>query len=65
MHCVHTAALTDSIDATCALFEPNGVPWQLEVDHEPAALMKIQSLAAGVGGDEDGMLPAREACDHR
>src|SRR5262245_31469606 len=33
---VNGALLADAIDATDALLEPHRIPWQLEIDDEPA-----------------------------
>ena len=46
---VHRALLSEPVDAADALFEPQRVPRQLDVDDEPAAMMQVESLAGGIG----------------
>ncbi len=58
---VHGAALAESIDAADALLEPQRIPRQLEIDHEPAAMMQIESLARGIGRDEHIDAPSLNA----
>src|SRR3954470_14727114 len=50
---MHSSRLADAIDATDPLLETHGVPRQLEVDHDPAVLLKIQPLAGSVGGQQN------------
>ncbi len=45
-------ALADTVDSSDSLFETHRVPWELEVDHDPAPMVQVQSLASGVGGGE-------------
>ena len=73
MECMNGPVLADPIDATNPLFEPHGVPRQLEVDHHATATLKIQPFTCRVGGKEDrpatagkivergAALPARQA----
>ena len=49
---VHGTALAESIDPADALLEPQRIPRQLEIDHDAAAMMKIEALTRGVGGDQ-------------
>ena len=44
--------LADAIDAADALFEAQGIPWQLDINHQPATLMEIQPFAGGIGRDQ-------------
>jgi hypothetical protein len=46
---MHPLALPKTIHAADALLEPQRRPGQLEVDDQAAALLKIESLACGVG----------------
>ena len=62
---VDAPRLTQTIHATDPLFEPCRVPGQLQVDHEAASQVKVQSLTAGVGGDENGMNCSSERLDDR
>ena len=47
------AALPNAVDAADALFEPNRIPRQLEVDDQPAVALEIESFRAGIGCDHD------------
>ena len=49
---MHDAFLAKSIDAADALFEPQRVPRQLDIDDQPAAVMQVQSFAGRIGRDE-------------
>ena len=55
--------LADAIHAADALLEPHGVPGQLEVDDEAAALLQVQAFAGGVGGEQHARAPAGERAD--
>src|SRR5262245_16154563 len=55
--------LADAIDAPDSLFEPQGIPRQLQVDHEPAAMLKVQALASRVGGEQHLRLAGIESID--
>ena len=44
--------LADAVDAAETLFEAIGVPGEVVVDHQVAAL-EVDAFAGGVGGDED------------
>ena len=50
---VHRPLLAEPIDTADALLEPERIPRQLDVDHEPAAMMQVESFAGGIGRDED------------
>lgn len=45
--------LADSMDAAEALLDSIGVPRQVVVDHEVGALVEVDALPGGVGGEED------------
>jgi hypothetical protein len=62
MECVDAPGLTNPIDATHSLFEPHWIPWQFEIHHDPAVVMKIQSLAGGIGGEQQATLPELGDC---
>src|SRR5436190_7302641 len=49
---VNDLLLPDPIDTADALLEPQRIPWQLDIDDQPALMMKIQSFAGGIGGGE-------------
>jgi len=53
MECMNGPVLADPIDATNPLFEPHGVPRQLEVDHHATATLKIQPFTCCVGREKD------------
>ena len=44
--------LAVAVDAAHALLQPYRVPGDIVVDHEPAEL-EVNSLAGGLGGDEN------------
>src|SRR6266540_5108305 len=48
VHRVDGALLADAVHAADALFEAHRVPRQLEIDHEAARVVEIQSFARGV-----------------
>jgi len=48
---VDTPSLTNPVDATDSLLEPHWIPWQFEIHHNPARVVKIQSFARGIGGE--------------
>ncbi len=50
-----------AVDAAVALLHAAGVPRHVEVEQVPAVGLKIETLAGGVGGDEDahGVLAGR------
>ena len=60
---MHLARLADPIDATDALLEAHRVPRQLEVHHEPAAMLQVEALAGRVRGEEHAEAAAREAAE--
>jgi hypothetical protein len=49
---VDAAGLSDPFDTTDSLFETKRRPWQLEVDHQPATLLKVEPFAGGIRGEE-------------
>src|SRR5580704_5344864 len=53
-------ALADTVDSSDSLFETHRVPWQLEVDHDPAPLVQVQPLASRVGGEKEPAAAADE-----
>src|SRR5206468_12670735 len=55
---VDSAVLADAVHSPDALFQPHRVPGQLQIDHDPALLVKIQPLAGGVGCEQDSPAPA-------
>src|SRR6476469_2592355 len=59
---VDAPSLTNPIDATDSLLEPHWIPWQFEIHHDPAVVMKIQSLAGGIGGEQQATLPELGEC---
>ena len=61
---VHGPPLANPIDSADALFEPHRIPRQLEVDDEPAGLVKVQAFARGVGGQQDPDGSRRELFEH-
>jgi hypothetical protein len=48
MHGVDRSLLPEALDSSDALLESDRRPGQLEVDHQPASMVKIQSFAGGV-----------------
>ena len=52
VHGVDASRLTDALDAADSLLEAKRRPWQLEVDHKAAAMLKVEPLAGGIGGEE-------------
>ena len=44
--------LADAVDASEALFEAVGVPWQVVVDHE-VGVLEIDAFPRGIGGHQD------------
>jgi hypothetical protein len=52
MNDVHGPALPDSVNPPDALLEPDGIPWQLEVDDEATPLLQIEPFASGVGREQ-------------
>ena len=62
---VHRAALADPVDASDALLEPHRIPRQLQVDDESARLLEIESLARGIGREQQAAAAARELLDGR
>ena len=65
MYGMDSPALADAIDPTVALFQPPRVPRQLEVDHHPARVMKIQAFTSGVRGQEDSTAACRKVRESR
>ena len=53
MEGVNRAPLSDAIDAADALLEAHRIPWKLEVDDQPAALVQVQPFSGRVGGEEN------------
>ena len=53
VNCMDAARLADALDAAYALFETEWSPWQLEVDHQAATVLKVEPLAGGVSGEEE------------
>ena len=49
---VHRPALPEAIDTPDALFEPQRIPRQLDIDDEPATMMQVQTFAGGIGRDQ-------------
>jgi hypothetical protein len=52
MNRMHSPRLSEPVDPADALFQPNGVPWELEVYDEAAARLQVQSLGPGIGGKQ-------------
>src|SRR5437764_12665074 len=52
MNRMHVPRLSEPVDPANALFQPNGVPRELEVYDEPAAKLQVQSLGSGIGGEQ-------------
>ena len=57
---VDAPLLAEPIDAADALLEAQRIPWQLQIDDEPAAVMQVQSLTSGIGGDQHVEIAAIE-----
>src|SRR5688572_13736576 len=53
--------LADAIDPACTLLETKRRPRQLEVDHKPAAVMKVQPFACGISREQQPRGAAGEA----
>src|SRR5687767_15172795 len=49
---MHSARLSDAIDATDALLEAYRIPRQLQIDDKPACPVKVQPFRACIGGDQ-------------
>ena len=47
------ADLTDTLDASLALFEARGVPWKVDVD-ECAEALEVEALGGGICPEEQG-----------
>jgi hypothetical protein len=60
---VNPAVLADAVDPANALFEPHGIPRELEIDDKAAPLLKIQSFAGRVSGNEHVRLSRGELAD--
>ena len=56
---MHSARLADPIDTANSLLEAHWIPRQLEVDHDPGYVVKIEPLAGGIGGEEQPSV-----CEH-
>ena len=52
MKSVHTALLADPIHPADALLEPHRIPWQLQVDDDPTAVVEIQSFSSRTRGEQ-------------
>ena len=59
---VNPTVLSNAIDAADALLEAHRVPWQLEVDDDPAVVVKVQPFAGCVGGEQNAALPECGDC---
>ena len=64
-HGVHASSLSEPVDASYALLEPQRRPGHFEVDNEPAAMMKVQSFAGRVGCQQQRSAAARESAELR
>ena len=47
--CMDATGLPDALDPPDSLLEPNRRPWQLEVHHQPASSLQVESLAGRIG----------------
>ena len=63
MNRMHGAGLTEPIDPADALFEANGVPWELEVHNQAAARLQVQSFGSGIRSKQKVRLAAVERVD--
>jgi hypothetical protein len=51
MKCVYRASLSDAVDTADTLLQSHGIPWQLQIDDDAAALMQVETFARRVGGE--------------
>jgi len=63
MHRVHATRLPDALDAADSLLHAEWCPRQLEIDHKAAAVLKVESLAGGIGGEQQPGRAVREAAE--
>ena len=57
---MNTSRLSDTLHAADSLFEAKRRPWQLEIDHQPATLVKVEPLAGRIGGKKNASCTARK-----
>jgi hypothetical protein len=61
---VDGAALTDAIDTADALLDAHRIPRELEVDDEPAVMVKVETLRCRVGCQQQPERIAGERREH-
>ena len=64
LHGMHAPLLPEPIDPADALLQPLRRPGELEIDHEPAAIVEIEALAGRVGREEHRGAARRELAEH-
>src|SRR5687767_15885018 len=65
MQLVNDSRLTDAIDASDALLDSGGGPWNLQMNDHPAPLLEVQSFAGGIGCQQHPAAAAGELTDYR
>jgi hypothetical protein len=64
VHGVDGPRLSQTFDSPDALLETDRRPRQLEIDHQSAALVEVQSFAGGVGREEQARAAGDELLQH-
>jgi hypothetical protein len=64
VHGVDAPRLSEAFNPPNALFETDGRPRQLEINHPSASLMEVESFACGVGREEQARAAADELLHH-
>ena len=59
VHGVNASRLPDALDSADPLLEAKRCPRQLEIDHQPTALVKVEPFAGGIGCEEHRRCAAR------
>src|SRR6187549_1732687 len=65
MQLMNCSGLTDPVDPTDALLDPRRRPRQLEMNNEPAPLLKIESFARSISGQQNSRPAGRECVNGR
>ena len=60
MHSVNAPRLSEAFNASNPLLQTYRRPRQLEVDHQPASVMKVETFAGCVGGEQQASVAADE-----
>ncbi|MDP2390482.1 MAG: hypothetical protein Q8N52_09175, partial [Acidobacteriota bacterium] len=60
VHGMDAPLLAESIDPPDALFEANRIPRHFQIDDQATAVVQVEALTGGVGGDEHVQIAALE-----